>query len=73
MIQHEPELIQPNGEVIAQLSGILTESANEILGRVKFMKRKTVAGDRHLRRQLKDVNKPPKRDQDNLCRSINAS
>ncbi len=37
------------------------------------MKRKTVAKVRHLNRQLKDTDKPPKRDQDNLCRSINAS
>ena len=32
MIQHEPERIQPNGELIEQLSGILKDSANEILG-----------------------------------------
>lgn len=72
MIQHDPELIQPNGELIAQLSGILKESANEILGQEKFMKRKTVTKDRHRHRQLKDIDKPPTRDRDDLCRSINA-
>lgn len=70
MIQHDPELIQPNGELIAQLSGILKESVNEILGLEKFMKRKTVAKDRHLHRQLQDFNEPSKRDQDDSCRSI---
>ena len=70
MIQHDPELIQPNGELIAQLSGILKESANEILGLEKFMKRKTVAKNRHLHRRLKDIDKPSKRDQNDLCRLI---
>ena len=72
MMRPDPELIQPDGELIAQLSDILKKWTVDILGLEQFMKRKTVAKDRRCHRRLMDIDKPPKRDQDDLCRSIEA-
>ena len=57
---------------IKQLSEILSESADAILGLERMTKREAVVKNRRLYRQLQDIDRLPKRDQEALFRMIDA-
>ena len=69
---YERDMLRLNGELIVQLTGILKVSADEILGLEKMTKRETVVKNRRLYRQLQDIDRLPKRDQEALFRTIDA-
>jgi len=69
---YEHDVIGLDSERIRQLAQILGVSADEILGLEKLTKREAVVKNRRLYRQLQDIDKLPKRDQDALLRTIDA-
>ena len=69
---YERDVLRLNGELIVQLTGILNVSADEILGLEKITRREVAIKNRRLYRQLQDIDKLPKRDQQALFRTIDA-
>lgn len=69
---YERDMLRLNGELIVQLTAILKVSADEILGLEKMTPREAVVKNRRLYRQLQDIDRLPKRDQEALFRTIDA-
>jgi transcriptional regulator with XRE-family HTH domain len=69
---YENDVIGLDSERIRQLVEILSASADEILGLEKLTKREVTVKNRRLYRQLQDIDKLPKRDQEALLRTIDA-
>jgi transcriptional regulator with XRE-family HTH domain len=70
---YENDVIKLSGETIAQLAQILGVSADEILGLEKLAATKAAPiKNRRLYRQLQNIEKLPKRDQEALLRTIDA-
>jgi transcriptional regulator with XRE-family HTH domain len=70
---YENDVIKLSGETVAQLAQILGASADEILGLEKAaLARAIPIKNRRLYRQLQNIEKLPKRDQEALLRTIDA-
>ena len=73
VFDYENDAIKLSGETIAQLAQILSVSADEILGLEKIAAAKAAPiRNRRLYRQLQNIEKLPKRDQEALLRTIDA-
>jgi hypothetical protein len=69
---YERNVLRLNGELIVQLTEILDVSADELLGLAKPTVRSAAIKNRRLYRQLQNIDKLPKRDQQALLRTIDA-
>ena len=69
---YENDVIKLSGETIIQLARILGVSADELLGMAKAPASGVPVKNRRLYRQLQNIEKLPKRDQQALLRTIDA-
>ena len=69
---YERDALRLNSELIVQLTQILGVSADELLGLVKPAQNNAPIKNRRLYRQLQNIEKLPKRDQQALLRTIDA-
>jgi len=69
---YENDVIKVSGEMVIQLAQALGSSADEILGLEKSARTNGPMKNRRLYRQLQNIEKLPKRDQQALLRTIDA-
>ena len=69
---YERDVLRLNSELIMQLIAILGVSADELLGVAKAPANSAPIKNRRLYRQLQNIEKLPKRDQQALLRTIDA-
>jgi transcriptional regulator with XRE-family HTH domain len=69
---YERDVLRLNSELIVQLIAILGVSADELLGVAKASTSGAPIKNRRLYRQLQNIEKLPKRDQQALLRTIDA-
>lgn len=69
---YENDVIKVSGETVIQLAQALGSSADEILGLEKSARTNGPMKNRRLYRQLQNIEKLPKRDQQALLRTIDA-
>ena len=69
---YENDVIKVSGETVIQLAQVLGTSADEILGLERPAKSGAPIKNRRLYRQLQNIEKLPKRDQQALLRTIDA-
>jgi transcriptional regulator with XRE-family HTH domain len=69
---YERDALRLNSELILQLTAILGVSADELLGVAKPTASSAPIKNRRLYRQLQNIDKLPKRDQQALLRTIDA-
>lgn len=69
---YERDVLRLNSELILQLTQILGVSADELLGMAKAPASSGPIKNRRLYRQLQNIEKLPKRDQQALLRTIDA-
>ena len=69
---YENDVIKVSGEMVIQLAQALGSSADEILGLEKSARTNGPIKNRRLDRQLQNIEKLPKRDQQALFRTIDA-
>jgi transcriptional regulator with XRE-family HTH domain len=69
---YERDVLRLNSELIMQLIAILGVSADELLGVAKAPANNAPIKNRRLYRQLQNIEKLPKRDQQALLRTIDA-
>jgi transcriptional regulator with XRE-family HTH domain len=69
---YENDVIKVSGEMVIQLAQVLGTSADEILWLEKLARSNGPIKNRRLYRQLQNIEKLPKRDQQALLRTIDA-
>ena len=69
---YENDVIKVSGEMVIELARALGSSADEILGLEKLAASSAPIKNRRLYRQLQNIEKLPKRDQQALLRTIDA-
>ena len=69
---YENDVIKVSGEMVIELARALGSSADEILGLEKLAASGAPIKNRRLYRQLQNIEKLPKRDQQALLRTIDA-